>query len=383
MKRVLLISSHPVSSKMAGPGIRYYKFAEHLSKEFDVMLLIPNETDLKAKDFEMRKLPFSEWKDIKKKFDSLVTQGYRIPLRILYSFEGERIFDLYTPMVVEYEEHIRGYGKIEKIIKYGKVLFKTYLMMRISDAILCANYRQVLFYKGMLKAWRIKEKPFLIVPSGIEEEEPDGRDYLKLNGFRKNNEPVFIWNGGIWRWLDPFTPVRGISEMKKERIEAKILFLGRKTPVKEEKGIEMTDEVLKEAEELGMSENILFADGWVEYEDCLKLVSSSTAGICTFYKTLETEISFRTRFLDCLSGLTPMIWTEGDYFSELIKSQQIGFVIPPQDVLEMKEAMKMLLNEEIRKKMKERIREFRKNFFWKEVLKPLVRFLKEGSVFSS
>jgi len=379
--KVVLISSHPVSSRMAGPGIRYYKFAENLSKEFETLLLTPNEPDIKAKGFEMMRLSSLKWKEIKK-YDFLITQGYRVPLRILYSFDGRKIIDLYTPMVVEYEEHIKNFGMMRRIFKYGRVILKTYLLMKIADAFLCANERQVLFYKGMLKAWNIKEKPFLLLPSGIDEEEPEDRDYLKIAGFRKGDEPVFVWNGGIWRWLDPFTPLRAIKELKKDGIQAKILFLGKKTPVREEKGIETVDEVLKEAERLGTMENVLFADDWLRYEDCIRFVSASTAGICTFYKTLETEISFRTRFLDCLSAITPMIWTDGDYFSHLIRSQEIGFVISPEDFIQMKDAMRNLIEKEVQKKMKERIRELRKNFFWKEVIKPLIKFLKEKAIFS-
>jgi len=374
--KVVLISSHPVSSRMAGPGIRYYKFAESLSKEFETILLIPNESDIKAKGFEMMKLSSSRWKEIKK-YDFLITQGYRIPLRILSSFDGKRVIDLYTPMVVEYQEHIKNLGRLKRSVKYGRVILKTYLLMRISDAFLCANERQVLFYKGLLKAWNIKEKPFLVVPSGIDENEPEKKDYLKIAGFRKGDEPVFVWNGGIWRWLDPFTPLRAIKELRKEGIEAKILFLGKKTPVKEEEGIEIGDDVVREAERLSISGEVVFAEEWVRYENCVKFVASSTGGICAFYKTLETEISFRTRFLDCLSAITPVIWTEGDYFSELIRSQELGFVVSPQDFLEMKEAMKSLMEEEVQNKMRERIREFRKNFFWKEVIKPLLKFLKQ------
>lgn len=376
MKRIILISSHPISSRMAGPGIRYYKFAEHLSERFETLLLIPNEGDIKPKNFEIKRISSGRWKEIKKRYDFLITQGYRIPLRILYSFEGKKLLDLYTPMPVEYWEHIKNLGIIKRNLKYAKVIFKTYLIMKLSDAILCANERQVFFYKGMLKAWKLKERPFLIVPSGIDEDVSEEKDYLKISGFRRNDEPIFLWNGGVWRWLDPFTPIRALKKLSDEGIKANILFVGKKTPVREERGIEIADEVIKECERLGISEQVFFGE-WATYEDCLKLVSSSTGGICTFYKTLETEISFRTRFLDCLSAITPMIWTEGDYFSELIKSYEIGLVIKAEDIVEMKEAMKMLLNKEIQNTMKEKIREFRKNFFWKKTLSPLMEFMSK------
>lgn len=379
MKRVVLISSHPVSSRMAGPGIRYYKLAKNLSKHFEAILLIPGETDLRGEGFEMRRFSYGEWRNLKGRCDFLITQGYRIPLRVITSFNGRKIIDLYTPMPVEFREHLKGRSSaLIKNFKYLKVLAKTYFLMREGDCFLCANERQVRFYQGMLLSWGIGEKPFLIVPSGIDDEVPSERDYLREKGIKKDDEAVFLWNGGLWRWMDPFTPVKGIGKLKERGLNAKLLFLGRRTPVREEKGVEVTYEVISEIERMKLSDRIFFRDEWTPFDESLKFAASSTACICTFYRTLEAEISFRTRFLDSLQVLTPVIWTDGDFFSELIKREKLGYVIQPMDVDGITEAMIALLDRKKRSEFCENIRKARERFLWKNVLSPLVEFISKS-----
>ena len=53
-RRVLVVANDHVGSRMAGPGIRSWHFADELARRFDVTLVVPYETDLASDDFAIR-----------------------------------------------------------------------------------------------------------------------------------------------------------------------------------------------------------------------------------------------------------------------------------------------------------------------------------------
>lgn len=377
--RVALLSSHPVGTKMAGPGIRYYKLMEHLSSHFEVALFSPSY-NYDGVSIPIR--PLGDWKKESSKYDVLITQGYRIPVSFISRFRGKRIIDMYTPLIIEYLEHTGG----KRRWKHRAIVLKTLYLLKKADAILVANERQINFYAGLMTGWgliggkdylldRTLMRKFILLPSGIDEKIPEKRDLLKSRGIREEGDFIFVWNGGLWRWFDPIIAVRAIKLLRDEGLNVKLLFLGRKTPSREEEGIDLVDEVHGFASEYGLiGKGVFFYDEWVEYEVAKSIIAECDAGLCTFRDTLEARISFRTRFLDYLECGIPVVWTDGDYFSDLLKKAG-GITVPGGDVNALVEGMRRVIERRDEERM--RILELRKHFLWKKVIEPLIDFIRE------
>ena len=55
MAKILINCLDVIGESMAGPAIRSWEFANQLSKNHDVVVLCPNQSELKPKNFALKK----------------------------------------------------------------------------------------------------------------------------------------------------------------------------------------------------------------------------------------------------------------------------------------------------------------------------------------
>jgi len=83
MKRVLIVSDDAIGSRMAGPAIRDWEYAQALSRCCRVILAVPNESDLDPSGFDLRHYDADSLQAMVAQSDVVVTSGYvlkRFPL---------------------------------------------------------------------------------------------------------------------------------------------------------------------------------------------------------------------------------------------------------------------------------------------------------------
>ncbi|MCP4399298.1 MAG: glycosyltransferase family 4 protein, partial [bacterium] len=78
--KVLLLSSDSVDAQMAGPGIRYWEFARHLSQRHEITLLTPNRSSLTHPAFRIIQRTKNSFNSALQQADIVVTQGMLMPL---------------------------------------------------------------------------------------------------------------------------------------------------------------------------------------------------------------------------------------------------------------------------------------------------------------
>src|SRR5687767_14460315 len=105
MRRALVVSNDHVGTVMAGPGIRAHRFALELSRDFDVTLVVPFETDLVEERLEI--VHENPWDPTVmsrrvRGFDLVVAQRLPVPtMRALAKSTTRAIYDLYAPLTLE------------------------------------------------------------------------------------------------------------------------------------------------------------------------------------------------------------------------------------------------------------------------------------------
>lgn len=399
MKSVLLISPDKIAKKMSGPGIRYFNFAKELSKKLSVILFIPNNTTDMNFEGENFKVILGNRKELKceiKKVDSIVVQGIAFRLYpFLKKVKKPIVVDIYDPITLENLE-LRKFLKLNDRVTYHETDVELILEeLSIGDFFICASEKQKDYWMGMLSAInRVNPVTYTddvqmrklidVVPFGFNDEEPKKTKNV-LKGVWKNinvNDKVLIWGGGIWNWFDPLTLIEAMKIISTKRNDVKLFFMGIGHP---SLNVDTTvaDECVARSKKYGIYNKSVFFNDWVDYNERQNYLLEADIGVSTYLNNLETRYSFRTRILDYLWCELPMVLTRGDYMSELVEKNELGFCHDAGNCNELAEKIIELLdNKEKYTKAKENIKTIKNRYKWDNVVKPLADFCENPYVSS-
>jgi glycosyltransferase involved in cell wall biosynthesis len=192
------------------------------------------------------------------------------------------------------------------------------------------------------------------------------------------DDKVILWGGGVYNWFDPLTLVRAIDRLKGRIPEIRLLFLGMKHPNPGVPQMRVAFETQQLARELGLEGvHVFFNHAWVDFDDRHNYLLDADLGVSTHLDHIETEFSFRTRILDYLWAELPIVATDGDSFAELITRAELGLVVPPSDVDALEQALeRLLVDDELIARCRERIRAVSPALRWGPCLDPLVEFCR-------
>ena len=258
------------------------------------------------------------------------------------------------------------------------------------DFFLCASERQRHFYLGQLAALgRINPSNYAgdpdlaglisVVPFGLDKAQPQHeKQVLKsvVPGIEADDR-VILWSGGLYNWFDPKTLIRAVAVLSARRPNVRLFFQGTKHPHPGVPEMAVVAESKQLASELGaLNRTVFFNASWVDYADRQNFLTEADAGVSTHFAHIETTFSFRTRVLDYLWAELPMVLTRGDYFAELVETENLGVVVDAGDEDQLAAALeKVLFDEEFIQEVTENIRRVRQQFFWENALSPLLAFV--------
>jgi len=371
---------------MAGPAIRYWEFAKALSKSHEVTIITLNEPEDPPQDFKIISIKKTPWKTIFKNIDVIIAQYLPHNIALKAKKNGLKIIiDAYDPMPLENLEVFKNDPLKLRNQKNESIIQSFNFSFSIADSIICANQRQKDLWLGYLLSLK-KITPELydknsslkgtidIVPFGLSSNPPkkNGEGLRQRFGL-KENDKVLLWGGGIWNWFDPLTLIQAIKILSQKRSDIKLVFMGIKHPNDQIPEMKMTGQAINLARELDLlDKNVFFNYGWTPYQERQNFLLEADIGISTHSDHLETHYAFRTRILDYIWALLPIISTEGDSFSELIESHQLGKVVPYKNPEALVDAIESILdNCEFTEKIKENLLKIRPVFYWETIIKPI------------
>ena len=364
---------------MAGPAIRAIEIARVLASSADVRLAARLGEGRPAHlPCELVELSDATIVEILSWADALVVQGpltdwhrevLRSPLPIA--------IDLYDPMNLEALESVDP----KNLVPYTTNLLWDQLWR--GDFFFCASERQRDFWLGMLAAsgritpGRYDEDPDLneligLVPYGIPAEAPvrSGRGVRsELEGVGPD-DPLFVWNGGIWQWFDPDLLVLAVARLRHEIPNVRALFMGVRRP-----GSAPTQEA-RRLEALidlnGLRDTNVYVRDWTPYAERADTYLDATAVVSLHHSHIETRFSFRTRLLDCFWSGTPIICTSGDVLAPVVRDEEIGITVPAGDVDAIVDALRTLATEHERvAEMRAHIQALSPRYHWDVAVAPL------------
>lgn len=401
---ILVISDDVVGEKMAGPGIRAWELSKCLTKDFNVVLAIPDysHTDTKSLFFERESIEILRYSvqkpesliEIAGKSRIIITQGYilsKFPSLLL--LDAYIIADIYVPFVLEnlfvHKWKIESLKDREFTHLHDLKVFNEQILK--CDHFLCANPRQKdLFLGSMMTLNRVNpdildctptlEDLISIVPFGLsEEEEEEERDSLNVLKTQfpkiKDNNIIFLWGGVLSNWFDPIILIRAFSEALSENPNIKLVFMSTKhaNPLLPE--FDMVKKAIQISDDFNLTDkHIFFNHEWVNYGQRKAFYSEADVGLSISPRHFENDYAFRTRMLDYIKNNLPILCTRGDHFAEIVEKENLGITIEPENQEELRAAIiELAENKKLREVFSQRSQEIKKTFTWDYVTRPLIK----------
>jgi len=382
--KILLKCRDVVGAKMAGPAIRYWEFAQALSRKYTVTLQVPSPCTVKSDRFQ---IVGSHEKLNYKNYDVLISQLIDPWTAYEAKKEGVRmIYDAYDPEPLEHMEIFKSEKLSTRNFFNKKIVQTVNFSLEMADGYLCANPKQRdLWIGALLSLYKITpqvydadsalKKNLVIVPFGMPSKTP----HQTKEGFRKKyafreTDKLLIWGGGIWNWFDPLTLISAMKIISHKRQDIKLVFMGLIHP-NANSVPEMS--MAHQAKSLAISldlidKTVFFNDTWIPYEDRENYLLEADLGISTHFDHLETHYSFRTRLLDYLWCELPIIATGGDVFGDLIEKHQIGSTVQARQSTALAQKIEFFIDQpELIKKMKLNIQQLKPQYYWENLIQPL------------
>jgi glycosyltransferase involved in cell wall biosynthesis len=365
------------------------ELARHLTRAGDVTVIAPQEMVALPSPLSAQVLGTAGAYNALRAAEIVITQGFNLRLTELARIRGRLVVDSYDPLPIELLEHYR-HTQLDPWHLAKVAAVQRYLLRR-GDFFICASERQRAFWLGaLLREGRLtpaatRADPSLrtfidIVPFGLPDEAPEASGPHIEEAFPaiSPRDPVLLWNGGIWNWLDPATAIRGVALALSEVPNLRLVFLGSKHPTHDVPPSEAAQAASALARELGLlNRHIFFYTEWLPYEQRTAFLLRATAAICLHADTPESSLSFRTRLLDCLWASVPILCSDGDYFADVVRNHGIGRVVPPQDASAVAAAIRDLVTPQAQSDCRARVHDVAPLYTWSRAVEPLLRYCLE------
>ncbi len=399
MIRLLIISHDVVGQRMAGPGIRAWEMARALSSCAAITLIAPYPIDLTAPGIRTGRFTQGDASSLAcylNQADVVLANGFLLEAHPeLAEVSQPLILDLYDPTLFEHIELFRHVSPVEREDRARRDIDLLNRQLASGDLFLCATERQRDLYLGALMAAgrvtpeRVDADPLLhsliaVVPFGLPATPPlrTGPGIHGVIPGISDNDPVILWNSGMWDWLDPLTLVRAMPQVIAHVPDARLVCMAGNHPGGAA-STRMPEATRRLAEELGLwQRHIFFYETWVPYADRANLLLDATVAISLHRRHLEMAYAaIRSRVLDYLWVGVPAVLSDGDPAAALAREQGFALVTPPEDIAAVAQALITLLTDKARHaELAERARALAPHYTWTKVVRPIARFLEAAPV---
>ncbi len=392
MNRVLIVGADFVGQKMAGPAIRDWEYARVLSESFEVVLAVPNKSDLETDRFTLCQHDAGRLKALAARSEVVIASGYVLEwYPFLKEWDGPLVVCLSHSFVLEALQLCAHRDAAFQRETHSSTLAILNDQLLAGDFFVCNSERQRDYWLGMLSALN-RVNPLTygqdrslralidVVPYGLPDREPRHSQTV-LKGVYKTIFPedkVVFWGGGIYNWLDPLTLIRAIPKVIERRAEVKVFFAGIKHPNPYVFEDQVCLEAIQLSKDLGLYDSHVFFNEWVPYQERENYLLEADVGLSLHLDHVETRYAFRTRILDYIWTGLPIIATEGDIAAELIQRYDLGRVVGYRDVEGVAEALlELLAVPDLRGQYRACFAPLVARYRWKNALAPLIAFCHE------
>ncbi|MFI0433301.1 MAG: glycosyltransferase [Candidatus Nanopelagicales bacterium] len=391
--RTVVVSTEQPGARMAGPAIRAVHLARALQAAgADVRLATPElpDVDLGVEATAFGSFSADAFRRLSRGTDVIVSQPLRVDVaRGLHGGGARVIYDLYVPSFVEYPAAHGGEERPpavrDALIARNQMEYAT--AVACGDAFICASERQRDHWLGALgqcgRIYPIDDlpgagvgPPVAIVPFGLPDAAPTASAEPAVRGVLVPSDSVILlWTGGLWNWFDPVTLLRGLRAAADADPRIRLVVMGAGHASDDWSEHRAAAAAMATADDLGLiaDGHLVVAGRWVPFEERAAFLTDADIGVCSYYASDETRLSFRTRYLDHLWAGLPTLSTAGGSLTDQMVAAGAAVAVPPGDVPGWTSALLALAADADRRAtMSSAARGLAESFRWSVVSEPLV-----------
>lgn len=254
--------------------------------------------------------------------DVAVVQGHVANAFFMQAQPIPTVIDLYDPYIVENLHYYSERGA--EVFQHDHLTLMTSLLS--GDFFLCASEAQRLFYLGlMLAAGRLnpilfEEDPRLesliaIAPFGVAPPRP------AATASRPRSNAILF--GGIYDWYDPIMAIEAVAAARRSLAGATLTFTTHPNPEITPQG-KLAEAIAYTREK---SHAFVRFEPWAPYERRGEFFAQFDLALLTFPRSLETDLSMRTRVYDYLWCGLPIVTSSAPGTDEILKRYGAGAVL--------------------------------------------------------
>jgi glycosyltransferase involved in cell wall biosynthesis len=366
LTRVLLVCPEPLGhGQPAGIGIRFLEIARVLRGDGHEVTVLAPDSGLSVESLVAQ----SEVHDV------AVVQGHIGNAWFQHARAIPTVVDLYDPYIIENLHYYAERG--DEVFQHDHATLVESVAR--GDYFLCASEAQRLFYLGlMLASGRLnpmlfEEDPRLesligIAPFGVRPPRPaKGRDLAA---------PALLF-GGIYDWYDPIAAIEAVALVREAFPEATLTFTTHPNP-------EITPQgKLAEAMEHVRTRGYGFVrfEPWAAYEQRAEFFERFALALLTFPRSIETDLSMRTRVYDYLWCGLPIVTSSAPGTDELLLRYGAGSVVAEESPRAFADELVSILRDGARYgSMANAGLQFVLDHQWDRTLEPLRAFVRAPRV---
>jgi glycosyltransferase involved in cell wall biosynthesis len=378
MSRVMLVCPEPLGhGQPAGVGIRFLEIARVLRGDgHEVTTLAP---DGAGQAPDRAGLTAESLLETSRRSDVAVVQGHVANAFFQHAEPIPTVIDLYDPFIIENLHYFANRGA--EVFQHDHFTLMNSLAR--GDFFLCASEAQRMFYLGALLACgRLNPELFeqdpelksllAIAPFGV----PPAAGTLRLRSVQappgqpagRRRSVTDILFGGIYDWYDPITAIEAVALVP----DATLTFTHHPNPDLTPQG------KLAEAMEHARKKNYDFVrfEPWAPYERRAEFFERFSMALITFPRSLETDLSMRTRIYDYLWCGLPIVTSSAPGTDEILARYDCGIVVDEDSPRTFADAIQRV----DRERMTRGARQFVDDHQWDRTLVPLRAFVREPRI---
>ena len=312
MSRVLLVCPEPLGhGQPAGVGIRFLEIARVLRDDGHAVTTLAPDSGLSVESLIAQSAAH----------DLAVVQGHVANAWFQHARPIPTVVDLYDPFIVENLHYYAERG--DEVFRHDHATLVGSLAR--GDYYLCASEAQRLFYLGLLLAVGrlnpilFEEDPRLdsligIAPFGVQPPRPEKS--------RDLSSPAILF-GGIYDWYDPIAAIDAVAIVRRTFPGATLTFTTHPNPDTTPQG--KLAEAMQHARANGY--DFVRFEPWAPYEQRGAFFERFALALLTFPRSIETDLSMRTRVYDYLWCGLPIVSSPAPGTDELLLRYGAGRVV--------------------------------------------------------
>jgi glycosyltransferase involved in cell wall biosynthesis len=186
-------------------------------------------------------------------------------------------------------------------------------------------------------------------------------------------DPLVLWWGSVWRWLDARTAVEAVGLLAAVRPDIRLVITAGRPANAATDALNVTDEVRRLARDRGLLDrHVFFFDDWIPFDDRHRYLADADVGITLHAATEEATLAARARYMDYLWGSLPAVLAEGDEVAGAMAAAGAALLVPPRDPAATARAIEQLLDAPTAVAARAQCHALAESYRWPRLLEPLV-----------